>query len=166
MDTALLKLYSEVNSPELVTLIASESACDIKDSVDTLKKYERFHPLGLLFKFHGEHDKALHIWTRYVNTTIYHLEFNPPNAEATFFQSIRMQSFWKILIILSCWYSLDSSPRVLSDEYPCARISIIFQCFLHHFVLAKLATSSIRVNPCMLLSPSWVCDLDQCYYRK
>ena len=47
---------------------------------------------------------------------------------------------------MSCWYSLDSSHQVLSDEYPCARISIIFQIFLHYFVLAKLATSNIRVH--------------------
>ena len=32
---------------------------------------------------------------------------------------------------------MDSSHRVLSDEYPCARDSVIY--FLHHFVLAKLA---------------------------
>ena len=34
---------------------------------------------------------------------------------------------------------------VMSDEYPCCRVSIIFLGFLHHFVLAKFATSSIRV---------------------
>ena len=31
-------------------------------------------------------------------------------------------------------------------EYPYARISVIFQGLLHHYVLAKLATGSIRVN--------------------
>ena len=35
---------------------------------------------------------------------------------------------------------------VLSDEYPCAMVSVIFQQFPHNFVLGKLATSSIRVN--------------------
>ena len=35
---------------------------------------------------------------------------------------------------------------MLSDEYPFARDSVIFHVFLHHFVLAKLATSSIRVK--------------------
>ena len=42
----------------------------------------------------------------------------------------------------------------LSDEYPCARVSAEIQLsgfghffrFLHHFVLAKLATGSIRVK--------------------
>ena len=32
-------------------------------------------------------------------------------------------------MILSCWYSLESSCRVLSDEYPFARVSVIFQRF-------------------------------------
>ena len=30
---------------------------------------------------------------------------------------------------------------------PCARVSVFFPVFLHHFLLAKLATSSIRLNP-------------------
>ena len=33
----------------------------------------------------------------------------------------------------------------MSNQYPCARVSVIFQVFLHHFVLTKLANSSIRV---------------------
>ena len=44
------------------------------------------------------------------------------------------------------FHLIDSSHWVLSDEYPYARVPVIFQGFLHHFVLAKLATSSIRVN--------------------
>ena len=40
-------------------------------------------------------------------------------------------------------HSLDSSHRVLSDEYPYARASAIFQGFFHHFLLV---TSIIRVN--------------------
>ena len=47
---------------------------------------------------------------------------------------------------MSCWYSLESSRWVLSDEYPFAMVSVIFSFFLYHFVLAKLATGSIRVN--------------------
>ena len=52
--------------------------------------------------------------------------------------------FWKPS--KPCWYSFDSSCWELSDEYPFARV-LIFKAFLCHFVLAKLATSSIRVNP-------------------
>ena len=55
------------------------------------------------------------------------------------------KDFWKHLN-LSCWHSLDSSPWVLSDGYPCARVSVIYQFFLHHFVFAKLATISKRVK--------------------
>ena len=45
---------------------------------------------------------------------------------------------------MSCWYSSDSSHWVLSDEYLHAGVSIIFLVFLHHFVLPKLASSSIK----------------------
>ena len=48
---------------------------------------------------------------------------------------------------LSCCYSLDSSRWVLSGEYPCMCQGLShFSTFLHDFVLAKLATSSIRVK--------------------
>ena len=33
-----------------------------------------------------------------------------------------------------------------SDEYPYARVSVISQLFLCHFILVKLAVSSIRVK--------------------
>ena len=71
---------------------------------------------------------------------------NPSNAEATFIQSTRTQIFSKTIETLPCWHSLESSRRVLSYEYPFARVSVIFQVFFYHFVLAKLATSSIRVK--------------------
>ena len=35
---------------------------------------------------------------------------------------------------------------MLSDEYPFARLSVFYFSFLHHLVLAKLATCSIWVN--------------------
>ena len=38
---------------------------------------------------------------------------------------------------------MEISHRVLSGEYPYARVKIIFPGFKHNFVLAKLATSSI-----------------------
>ena len=72
---------------------------------------------------------------------------NPSNAEVSFIQITRTQIFSKTIETLSCWYSLEGSSRVLSYEYPFARVSVIFQCFfLHHFAFAKLATSSIRVK--------------------
>ena len=52
---------------------------------------------------------------------------NPSNAEAIHIQSTRMQIFLKTSETLSCWYSLNSSRCVVSDEYPCAGDSLIFQ---------------------------------------
>ena len=75
------------------------------------------------------------------------LAINPFNAEATFVQSTQTLKPLKTMPTLSCWYSLESPHRVLSDEYPFARVSVIFHVFFHHLVLAKLATSSIRVKP-------------------
>ena len=57
-----------------------------------------------------------------------------------------MQKLLKTIQTLSCWYSLERSRRVLSDEYPFARFSVIFQVFSHDFVLAKSVTSSIRAK--------------------
>ncbi|XP_064600183.1 transforming growth factor-beta receptor-associated protein 1-like [Liolophura sinensis] len=70
IDGALLKLYAEVNSPELIPLIAIDSGCDLKDCTEVLEQYHRYHALGLLYKFHGENDKALHTWSRLVNGEI------------------------------------------------------------------------------------------------
>ena len=70
---------------------------------------------------------------------------NPSNAEATFVQSTRTQILLKTIKSLSCRYSLDGSRRVLSDEYHMPGFSD-FSGFLHHFVLVKLANSSIRVK--------------------
>ena len=61
---ALLKLYAEINSPELLPLIEVDSGCDLKDCVEWLEKYGRHHALATLYKYHGDNDKALVIWTR------------------------------------------------------------------------------------------------------
>ena len=90
---------------------------------------------------------------RYRKQTINFLGLNPSNAEATFVQSSRTQRFLKTIQTLSCWYSLESSRGVLSDEHPFARVSIIVQGFLHYFVLAKLATTFIRVNRANMSMP-------------
>ena len=54
---------------------------------------------------------------------------NPSNADAIFVQSMRTQIFPKTIEILSCWYSLESSRRVLSNEYPFAWVPVIFRMF-------------------------------------
>ena len=68
---------------------------------------------------------------------------NPSNAEATFIQSTMMQRFLKTILTLSCWFSLESSRWVLSDEYPYAEVSLIFQFFCIILHILKLATSSM-----------------------
>ena len=75
---------------------------------------------------------------------------NPSNAEATFVQSTRMQQFLKNIETLSCWYALVSCRRELLNKYPFDRVSVNFQVFCIIFILGKLSTSSIRVNPFML----------------
>ena len=72
--------------------------------------------------------------------------FNPYNAEATFIQSTRMQTFLITILTLSCWYSLESSRRVLLYEYPFARVSVIFSFFASFCVGQIIATTSIRVK--------------------
>ena len=60
-------------------------------------------------------------------------KLNPSNAEATFVQITKMQKYLKTILNLSSCYSLESSHRVLSDEYPFARVSAIFSYF--HIIL-------------------------------
>ncbi|KAK7098537.1 transforming growth factor-beta receptor-associated protein 1-like [Littorina saxatilis] len=67
IDVALLKVYAETNSPELQTLVAVDTGCDLHDCVEWLTKYGRFHALALLYKYHGENDKALGVWTKLVD---------------------------------------------------------------------------------------------------
>ena len=64
IDTALLKLYAETDSSELIALIASEPACDMQDCSTWLEKHKRYHAQALLYKYHGDSDKALSIWIK------------------------------------------------------------------------------------------------------
>ena len=68
------------------------------------------------------------------------------------------KDFWKSSKPCHVGIHLDSSLRVLSDEYPFAWFSVIFKFFLHYFVLVKLATSSIRVKEIMY-SYCWLAPL-------
>ena len=59
-----------------------------------------------------------------------------------------VRSFQFIMLTDQCdrpWCHLS-----LPDEYPCARVHFRhFEGILHHFILVKLATSSIRVRHCL-----------------
>ena len=74
---------------------------------------------------------------------------NPSNAEATFDQSTRTQTFCKPskpCHIGIHWIDLTE----YFHEYPFTRVSVISQFFFHCYVLVKFADSSIRVNPIAL----------------
>ena len=99
---------------------------------------------GQTYNIRGTFDKSFH--------------FNPSNAVATFAQSTRMLRFFKTIKTLSYWYSLESSCWALSDEYPFAKGFKGFSGFLHNFVLANLAVSSISVN--RKISSIWALSID------
>ena len=80
-----------------------------------------------------------------MNSALACLFHKPSHAEATFVQSTGTQRLKKIILTMSCCYSLDSSRGVLSVEYPRARVSAFFHVFHFHFVLAKLITSSLTL---------------------
>ena len=74
-----------------------------------------------------------------------HLTLNPSNAESTFVQSTRMQNLWKAskpCHVGIHWIALHEYSQ-MSTYMPGFQS---FFRFLHHFVLAKLANSSIRVK--------------------
>ena len=89
--------------------------------------------------------KQVNLWWYKTRTSIYFRDWhfkdfhdtiqywyflNPFNAEATFIKgTITQILFLKTFEILSCWNSLESSCWILSDEYPFARASVIFQLF-------------------------------------
>ena len=78
-------------------------------------------------------------------------ELNTSYAEATFVQNTRPQRFLKTIETLSCWYSLDSSRQVLSDEYPFTRVSIIFFMFFASFCNGQISDQQHKGKPIHLL---------------
>ena len=80
-----------------------------------------------------------------LDTQIRRISLNPSNAEATFIQSTRTQ----ILHLGIHWIALAEYSQ-MSTHMPGFRS---FSGFLSNFVLARLATSSIRVNHFIPRSP-------------
>ena len=64
LDTALLKLYAELNSLELESLIVSFQG-NASDCENWLAKYGHHHAMALLYQCKGSHDQALSIWARW-----------------------------------------------------------------------------------------------------
>jgi hypothetical protein len=81
VDTALLKLYAEINAPELEAFIAAgEITCDVKDCCDWLEKNKCYHALALLHRHAHDHDRALKVWAKiitgeYKDDSFHGLEF-------------------------------------------------------------------------------------------
>ena len=69
---------------------------------------------------------------------------NPSNTKATFVQSTGYKYSYKPSKPCHVWHSLDSSRRALSDEYPCARVSVIFNFF------ASFCIGQSRWNLCQM----------------
>ena len=72
------------------------------------------------------------------------LNLNPSNAEATFVQSAKtFENHLKhLMLVFIAWIALAEYSQ-MSTHMPGFQV---FFRFLHHFVLAKEVTSSIRVN--------------------
>ncbi|EDO42369.1 predicted protein [Nematostella vectensis] len=64
VDSALLRLYAEVNSPKLLEIVSNENHCATEDSENCLMKYERYHARALFHSNNKEPDKALDFWRR------------------------------------------------------------------------------------------------------
>ncbi|XP_031565710.1 transforming growth factor-beta receptor-associated protein 1-like [Actinia tenebrosa] len=64
VDTALLKLYAEINSPKLLELVTTENYCAVEDTEPCLMKYKRYHATALFHIYHNEPQKALDFWKR------------------------------------------------------------------------------------------------------
>lgn len=67
VDTALLKLYADHNSDDLLRLVSANHNCDLSDSVECLEKHKCYHPLAMLYYSNQDYDKALHIWMQLLN---------------------------------------------------------------------------------------------------
>ena len=87
------------------------------------------------------------------------LFLNPFNAEATFIESARMPSYFKnhsnpFILVFIRYLSLSTLRWV-----PICQGFSHFSSFLHHFVLATLATSSIRVKGTWLFSTKFAYNI-------
>lgn len=64
VDTALLKLYAELDHDSLLDLLASENFCVVTDCAPWLEKYHKYFALGLLYHYHGQDSAAIQLWIR------------------------------------------------------------------------------------------------------
>lgn len=70
VDTALVKLYIEINSPSLQDLVSSENYCTVADTMSWLQKYERYHVLALFYCYHNQTAQAMEVWKKIIQEKI------------------------------------------------------------------------------------------------
>jgi hypothetical protein len=67
VDTVLLKLYAEENSPELLQFVMTENHCAQEECRDFLLEKQRYHALGLMYCYANDASKALETWVKIVD---------------------------------------------------------------------------------------------------
>nr|XP_058955595.1 transforming growth factor-beta receptor-associated protein 1-like [Pocillopora verrucosa] len=70
VDTALVKLYTQINSPDLLRLVSNRNACTVADTISCLQKHERYHALALFYDYHKQPVEAIAVWKRLIQEEI------------------------------------------------------------------------------------------------
>ncbi|KAK2144182.1 hypothetical protein LSH36_779g02008 [Paralvinella palmiformis] len=128
IDTALVKLYAELKPDELPILVASDCACDVGDCIPYLEKHNRHHMLALLHSSHGDHDRALGIWTKLIKTEMEDESFPGVAFMVEYLTHINnSEMVWKYadfllekdqLLGVKIFIDRSSSPAQSEDELP------------------------------------------------
>ncbi|XP_014664764.1 PREDICTED: transforming growth factor-beta receptor-associated protein 1-like isoform X2 [Priapulus caudatus] len=64
VDTALVKLYAEMDTDKLCKLVQNNCKADLSDCTEVLQQHGRYHALALLHRARGDLNSALALWTR------------------------------------------------------------------------------------------------------
>ncbi|XP_055953561.1 transforming growth factor-beta receptor-associated protein 1-like [Argiope bruennichi] len=68
IDTALLKLYTEMDYSALLSFLnTTDIGCQPKEGVEVLHRFQRYHALALFHLKLGENDLALSIWSKIIS---------------------------------------------------------------------------------------------------
>ncbi|KAK7068882.1 transforming growth factor, beta receptor associated protein 1 [Halocaridina rubra] len=71
VDTAIIKLYAELKSPNLMTFLRStDIICSLPECAEWLEKHQQYSALAKLYRVLGDLDKSLKVLTRLVREEI------------------------------------------------------------------------------------------------
>ena len=84
-----------------------------------------------------------YITTMFSQCVVDPLILNPSAVEVIFVQCTKKQKQYEIILTLSCWYSLEHSCRVLSDEYPFGMVSVNLS-FLSSFHVNLISNKRVK----------------------